>query len=202
MREEERRTIDDVEICHRSWTVWVFVQKADAIVCALPDARVEGHLAQQLDACLFSQPLGTARGWLEYLTGCFAARAYETGHVLDQAEDGEADLAAKVDLFVDVLQGDLLWGCDEDGTIDAGVFEVLDDAEVLVRCAGRGVDDEIVDVAPVYVFEELGDEAILLWPPPHDGITGGGEHESDGHDGEIVLDIDRRPARGRGMDLF
>lgn len=59
-------------------------------------------------------------------------RAYETGHILHQAEDGEVDFAAEIDFFVYVLQCDFLWGRDEDGTIDTTLFEVLDDAEVLV----------------------------------------------------------------------
>lgn len=136
------------------------------------------------------------------MTCCLAVWADEAGHVLDEAEDGETDFAAEIDLFVDILEGDVLGCRDKDGTIDAALFEVLDDAEVLVRCAGRGVDDEIIEVAPIDVFEELGNEAVLFWASPHDRVTGRGEQESDGHDGKIVLDIDGRPAGRGGMDLF
>lgn len=145
LREKRGRpTIDDVQICNGCRTVWVFVQEVHAIVGAFTDAGIEGNFSQQLYTCFFGEPVCTAGSWLEYLTGGLAVGTDEARHVLDKAEDGEADLAAKVNFLVYVLQGDLLGGGDEDGTVDARVLEVLYDGEVLIGSAGRGVDDEIV----------------------------------------------------------
>ena len=55
---------------------------------------------------------------------------------------------------------------------------------MFVRRARRGIDDEIVQVAPFDVFEKLLDQAVLFGTAPYDRVGCGGKEEADGHDGE------------------
>jgi hypothetical protein len=55
----------------------------------------------------------------------------------------------------------------------------LYDGQVLVGCAWRRVDDEIVECAPVHVREKLFDEAVLPRPSPDDRVVLVRQHESD-----------------------
>ena len=59
---------------------------------------------------------------------------------------------------------------------------------MLVGCARRRVDEEIVKWPPVDIFQELLDDAIFLWPTPNYGRGGRGEKEADGDDGKVWED--------------
>lgn len=123
-----------------------------------------------------------------------AVGAYESAHVLGQAQDANARLAAKVELLAHVEQRHLLRRGDDDGAVDAALFEKRVYAQVLVAGARRRVDEHKVQVAPLHVLEELLDQAVLLGPAPDDGLVAAGQHELDAHDGQVVHDPDGRPA--------
>lgn len=79
--------------------------------------------------------------WEKNVGPAVAARADKAGHVFDDANDTDADLAAKVELLADVLERDLLRRRHEHGAVDPALAEVLDDREVLVRRPWRRVND-------------------------------------------------------------
>ena len=55
---------------------------------------------------------------------------------------------------------------------------------MLVRRAGRRVDDEKVELAPVDLGEELRDQPVLARPAPNHRLVRAGKHEADRHDAE------------------
>ncbi|RUP51119.1 hypothetical protein BC936DRAFT_149776 [Jimgerdemannia flammicorona] len=87
-----------------------------------------------------------------------AIRAHEPAHVLYHTDNGDLDLAAEVDLPAHILQRNLLRRGDDDRTVDARFLKEGGDAEMLVGCAWRSVDEEIVELAPFDVTEESFDE--------------------------------------------
>lgn len=54
----------------------------------------------------------------------------------------------------------------------------------------RRVDDEVVQLAPDHVREELLDQSVLAWPSPNDGVIFGRKHEADRHDCQVLLHVD------------
>lgn len=72
---------------------------------------------------------------------------------------------------------------------------------MLVRGAGRGVDEEVRGRGPEDVGEELADHGGLFGPAPDDGGGAGGEEEGEGYgmQGSYRLfgSVRRRRRRGR-----
>ena len=83
-------------------------------------------------------------------------RAEVVAHVLDHAEHGRVHLLEHLDAAPDVGQRDVLRRRDDDA---AGDRHLLRERELHVAGAGREVDHQDVEVAPVAVAEELGDRA-------------------------------------------
>lgn len=52
---------------------------------------------------------------------------------------------------------------------------------MLVGCAGRGVDEEVVGWGPEDVGEELADHGCFFGTAPDDGGGAGGEEEGEGY---------------------
>ena len=158
----------------------IFVQKAYTIVGALADSRVKRNGSKEFDADFFSQPFRSAGGRFEYLTFGLTPRTHKPGHVLDETQDGDTDFPAKVDLLPNVLERDLLWGRDEHGAIDSdGIFQILDDAEMFIRRTRWSVHQHPIQISPIDVPKELGDNTVLLGPAPDDGGGLGREEETD-----------------------
>ncbi|PMB71123.1 Actin-depolymerizing factor gmf1 [Beauveria bassiana] len=149
--------------------------------------------AEKRNAHLPGKGAAAARAGLENLALVLAVGTHEAAHVLGEAENANARLAAKVNLLADVEQRNLLRRGDDDGAVDAARLEERVDAEVLVAGAGRRIDEHEVQVAPLDVLEELLDQAVLLGPTPDDGLVAARQHELDAHDGEVIHDPDRRP---------
>lgn len=82
----------------------------------------------------------------------FAGIALEPGHVFDESEDGDVDFGEHGDGFACVDEGDFLRSGDDDGSIDG---DGLDDGELDVAGAGWEVEDEVVEVFPSDLAEEL-----------------------------------------------
>eukprot|EP00964_Phaeocystis_antarctica_P050621 scaffold29466_cov57-Phaeocystis_antarctica.AAC.13 len=88
--------------------------------------------------------------------------------------------------------------------------EVLHDRDVLVRRARRRVHQQVVELTPLDVGQELLDQAVLTRAAPDDGAVLVGQHEADGHDAELdvvvvraqslLRDVHGRPARGALVD--
>lgn len=52
-----------------------------------------------------------------------------------------------------------LRGGEDHRPINVRRSQILDNREVFIRCAGWGVYNEVVDISPVYITEELLDHA-------------------------------------------
>ena len=106
----------------------------------------------------------------------------------------------------------LLWRAHDDCSIVGAerLGEVLHDGDVLVRRARRRVHQQIVELAPLDVGQELLDQPVLTRPAPDDGAVLVGQHEADGHDAELDVVVVRaqsllrhvhgRPARRALVD--
>lgn len=193
-------TVDDVQVSLGGRAIGEFIQKAYTVIRTLPDSWVEWDRAEQLNAGFLGQSFRPTRGRFENLTLRLAPRTNEPGHVLDEAQDLDADFPAKVDLFPDVLKSDLLRRGDEHGAINAdGIFEVFYDAKMFIRCAWRSVDQHPIEVSPIHVPKELRDYSVLFGPAPDHGGGLRREKETYGHGGEVRLDVDRGPTGRRGV---
>mmetsp|Transcript_11234 Transcript_11234/g.32313 ORF Transcript_11234/g.32313 Transcript_11234/m.32313 type:complete len:206 (-) Transcript_11234:109-726(-) len=116
-------------------------------------------------------------------------------------------LLAEVDLLAHVLHGNLLGCCHDDGPVNARPAQVLDDREVLVRCAGRCVHNEVVQRSPVHVRQKLLNQPVLPRPSPDHRVVWIRQHETDRHHQALAVscpgqvDLDRSPARSALMHL-
>ena len=118
----------------------------------------------------------------EDLVAVPAAGAHVEGHVLDEAEDRHLQGAEHVDGLVDVDQRDVLRRAHDDGPGDG---HELREAQRHVARARRQVHDQVVELAPVHVAEELLDRRVHDRTAHDHGLLGI-EHEADGHDLEAV----------------
>ena len=141
-----------------------------ADVAALPDGHVERDAAEEVEAVLGGEPLATAAA--EDLGQLAAVRAGEGRHVLDQAEDRDAHPLEHRERLRDVGQRDLLRRRHEHRARDR---HRLGQRQLRVGGARRQVDDEVVEVAPVDVAQELLDRAADERPAPDDRLALGDE---------------------------
>ena len=92
----------------------------------------------------------------------------EPCHVLDKAQDGNIDFVAGEHGYGFACVGEcyLLRGRDDDS---AGNSKGLHQCQVYVRCAGGHVDDKVVKVAPVGLFDQLFQGVRGQGAAPQDG---------------------------------
>src|SRR5690606_5277805 len=88
------------------------------------------------------------------------------GHVLDHAEDRDADLLEHLQPLARVDECDVLRRGHDDGTRDR---DLLRERELDIAGAGGQIDDEIVEVAPARVLQELLERLSHHRPAPHHG---------------------------------
>jgi hypothetical protein len=75
---------------------------------------------------------GTAGHGREDFALAITVRAHEAAHVFNYANHFEVRLFAKVNLFPDICQGNLLRGCHDDHAQKVCLCQVVDDRNVLV----------------------------------------------------------------------
>lgn len=187
---------------HAGRAVGEAVQKTLAVIASHADARVERDGAQEGDARLARQPPRSARRRLEDLRLVRAVGADEAGHVLHHAEDADAGLAAEINLLAHVQQADFLRRRHHHRPVDAGLLQVRVHAQVLVAGSRRGVDEQIVELPPLDVLEELFDQPVFLGPSPYDGVIPVWQHELHAHHAQVICHPHRAPPRIADMDCF
>ena len=96
----------------------------------------------------------------------------KSAHVLDDPDDRHVHPLEHRERLVDVEQGDFLGRRDEDGPGDR---HGLGERQLGVRGPGRQVDDEVVELAPLDVAQELLDRAADERAAPDDGLALGHE---------------------------
>ena len=93
-----------------------------------------------------------------------AVRADVHAHVLDDSEHGHVDLLEHLEALAGVGQRDVLRRRDDHGARDR---HALRERELDVAGAGRHVDDEVVEVAPVGIAQQLGQRLRDHRAAPH-----------------------------------
>src|SRR5713101_3529496 len=121
-----------------------------ARVGVLADIDVERQGPEKLGAVFPAHALGAALP--EDVLLVAAVRADVRAHVLDDAEDGNADFLEHLEALAGVDERDVLGRGDDHGACHR---HLLGERELDVGGAGRRVDDEVVDIAPARVPEEL-----------------------------------------------
>ena len=106
----------------------------------------------------------------------------EAGHVLDHARDLELDLVGHLGRAARDLLRRGLRGRDDH---ELGLRQQLGERHRDVAGAGRQVDQEVVELAPGDVLEELRERLVEHRPAPHDGLVLLDE-EADRHDLQAV----------------
>ena len=123
-----------------------------AFVTGLAHGHFDGDLTKEGDA----EALGfmIAAAFAKDVIGLAIARAEEVAHVFDDAEDGDIDFLEHGHGFAGIDQGDLLRGGDNDGSVER---DGLDDGELDVAGARWQIEDEVVEIVPGALAQELLD---------------------------------------------
>src|SRR5579859_1838318 len=151
-------------------------------IAARAYARLQGNSAEHLEVELAGDSLAAAGA--EDVVLLAAVRADEAAHVLDHAQDSDVDLVEHRDRLARIGQGDLLRrGHDH----RPGERDQLADGERGVTRSRRQVDDEVVELAPLDVAQELLDRRVDERPPPDDRRVAGQE-VLDAHHRDAMAD--------------
>eukprot|EP00754_Rhynchopus_humris_P036558 Rhum_TRINITY_DN18668_c0_g1::Rhum_TRINITY_DN18668_c0_g1_i1::g.167903::m.167903 len=162
------------------------------------EGRVKRHLAQEGNGELFRQTLASRK--LEALVRredlrlTLARGAHKPTHVLHDPQHLNRRLLAEVEFAPDVGSSHLLRRRHDNGAVaSAALLEVRHQREMLVRGAGRGVNEQHIEVAPRHVLQEVLDDAVLARTAEHDGIVLPRQQRLDGHERHVVVDGDGLP---------
>ena len=104
-------------------------------------------------------------------------------HILNHAEDRDADLLKHLQALAGVEQGDVLRCGDDDG---AGDRHLLRQRQLDIAGAGRHVDDQVIEVTPVGLFQQLRQRLRHDRAAPHHRFVGV-DHETDRRDLQAVV---------------
>src|SRR5262249_46392491 len=110
--------------------------------------------------------------------GFTAMRAGERAHVFDDAEHINLHLSKHFDGFANVGECNGGRSRNDNGASDR---DGLDERELNVAGAGREVDDEVVEFAPLHAAEKLRDDAVQHWAAPDDWLVAGIEQTHRNH---------------------
>lgn len=132
----------------------VFEGDGVAFVAGFADGHLDGDLAEEGDAEALGFMLAAA--FAKDGVALAIAGAEEVAHVFNDAEDWDVDLLEHGDGLARVDEGDLLRSGDDDGSIER---DGLHDGELDVASAGREIEDEVVEMVPGALAQELLDVA-------------------------------------------
>jgi hypothetical protein len=77
------------------------------------------------------------------------------GHIFDYSQDSNPEILEHFDSLDDVDEGEALGGGDDDCAVE---LQLLAETQLDVAGAWGHVDHEVVQLAPVRLIEELGDD--------------------------------------------
>src|ERR1700731_983623 len=185
----------DVAIDRGQWRVRLVNHQGHARAAALADASIQWDLAQERDV----HPLGQVlRATMAKNIFAFAAmRADKVAHVLDQSKVRHFQRVEHLDGAPDIRRRDVLWRRDNDR---ARHRNALGHRQLYVAGPIWQVDDQVVQLPPVDVEEELLDRLAEHRPAPDGGLIGLDE-EGDGNNLEAVA-LNRNDLLVFGVGLF
>ena len=149
----------------RGRVVGIGDEQRQPAVGLLAQRHRQRHLAEQRDLDLVREQLAAA---LAEELEALAARRGEAGHVLDHAGDLELDLVGHLGRAArDLLRGRLRRRDDHELRLRQQLGERHRD----VAGARREVDQQVVELAPLDVLEELRERLVQHRPAPYDGLV-------------------------------
>ena len=115
-------------------------------------------------------------------------RAGEVAHVLDDAENFDVNLGEHLKSFAGVLQADIAGRRDDDGACKRDRLNQRDDH---VTGAGRQIDDEVIELAPFDLLQELADDLVQHRSTHHEWLVARRDvADGDGLDAVRVVGLD------------
>ena len=111
--------------------------------------------------------------------------AHEAGHVLDEAQDRNADTLEHSQGLGHVGESHLLRRCHQHGARER---DGLRQRQLRIRGSGRQVHDQVVEITPFHVPQELLYGAAHQRPPPHHRLALGQEELDRDHLDAVGLD--------------
>src|ERR1700680_3803971 len=146
---------------------WCGSHDRPAVAIRAADARIERDRPQERQL-IASGKVASAAG-SEDVGALVAVRADEATHVLDDTEDGDVELAEHFDTTTHVGEGNIL-GCRADHR--SRHRHALGQAQLHISRAWGQVDDEIVELTPRDLVEELAQRLGKHGATPDDRLTG------------------------------
>lgn len=138
-----------------------------AHVAELGDVAVQGHLHGVLDAEFIDEhpqiPLP------KYLILVLALGTLMIGHIFDHPQYLDLETIEHLNALDHINKRQPLRRRDNNGTIQ---FDLLTDCDLNIAGSWRHVNDEIVELAPVRLIEELGDDLGDHGAAHHGGFVG------------------------------
>jgi hypothetical protein len=128
------------------------------------DARIDRNLAQEVHAQLVGNALAAVLPE-DVVAAVREVGRHEERHVLDDAEDRHCHLLEHAQALACIDHREVVGGRHDHG---AGERRLLRQGERGVARPGRKVDDQVVELAPFDVGQELADQAVHHRPAPDD----------------------------------
>src|SRR3569833_1630539 len=151
-RQRRRHPTSDNAIDPGYWTIRIRCHRGLADVGLLANFDIERQRTQKSHAILLRHALAAALA--EDVFGVTAFAADMNAHVLDDAEHRYFDLLEHLKALAGVEQGNVL-RCGDDHR--AAHRDALRQRKLNVAGAGRQIDDEIIELVPVSLAEQLGE---------------------------------------------
>src|SRR3989441_3957417 len=170
----------DLAIDRSQGRVWFGHHERHARTAALADTPIQRDLAQEGDFHPFGQHFGAAVA--KNVFSFAAVRTREVAHVLDQPEVGHLERVEHLDGPADVGRGHVLRRRDHDG---ARHRDALRHGQLHVAGSWWQIDDQVIQLAPVDVEQELLDGAGEHRPAP-DGRLVSLDEERNGYQLDAV----------------
>ena len=141
------------------------------------DLRVHGNARPGIDALVLGD--GLDLGLAKDLVARAAVRALVVGHVLDERDHGDVHMVGHADGLLDDHVDEHLRGSCHDDALER---ELLEDGHGDVAGSRRHVDEQVVELAPVDVAVELGEDAVEHRATPQEGLRLVGRQHVGGDD--------------------
>jgi len=120
--------------------------------------------------------------------------ANESTHVFNNSQNIALSLLAEWYLFPDIRYRNFLRGCHDHNPIIFSSFDILNYWDVLVRCPGRWINDQVVKLSPGNGRQKLLDYAIFSWASSNNRIIRTPKHKAYWHNPKVVLCVNRLPS--------
>ena len=147
--------------------------------------RIDFDFAEERDAEELSHAAAFAVA--EDVDAAIAMRAIEVAHIFDDAEDFDVNLAKHFDGFAYVGERDNRRRGDDDCTCDG---DALNQRELHITGAGRKIDDEVIEFAPLHAAKKLLNHAVKHWPAPDERLIAGIQQAHRNHFDSVGFDGD------------